>query len=505
MKFKNFTVFHLFFLLLLNFTFSRSIKYNNSKSKYNKETKVIEIPNNNTLTYNFYCLKDYKISCDISLYNLNNAVSLLLKSFKTFPTIEFDVIVDDFSKLKSKTKFNDVYITLNKDYQPLNESLKESIKVYPNYKALNEKIYTKINKEGKQPDFIVVLDNFKNNKEFLSKMNFEHQMMIIKGIIDGLTIPEKPMLQALVEKTMNDAYAGLANENSYFNNTLLFKNENSLKKKDRKYNRIVAVGDIHGDYNQFIKILKHAKLIDKNKNWIGKNSILVQMGDLVDRGVDSKKVLDLMIKLKKQSKQNGHGKVYSILGNHELNRLSGIFTFSLINDMMSFGSIEQHRKAFALHTKYGNFLRKEMEPVVIVDDILFTHAGLISEYADLGISQLNKKIHDILIDAPYNITSESTHPLLTDPMIINNGPMWTRFFSLKEENQDVCEELSKVLKTTKTTRMVIGHDVQKNGKINSLCDNQLIMIDIGLTKQYGQHFGYLEIKRDKNEFWEIYN
>jgi len=166
---------------------------------------------------------------------------------------------------------------LNKDYQPLNESLKESIKVYPNYKALNEKIYTKINKEGKQPDFIVVLDNFKNNKEFLSKMNFEHQMMIIKGIIDGLTIPEKPMLQALVEKTMNDAYAGLANENSYFNNTLLFKNENSLKKKDRKYNRIVAVGDIHGDYNQFIKILKHAKLIDKNKNWIGKNSILVQM------------------------------------------------------------------------------------------------------------------------------------------------------------------------------------------------------------------------------------
>ena len=75
--------------------------------------------------------------------------------------------------------------------------------------------------------------------------------------------------------------------------------------------------------------------------------------------------------------------------------------------------------------------------------------SLISEYADLGISQLNKKIHDILIDAPYNITSESTHPLLTDPMIINNGPMWTRFFSLKEENQDVCEELSKVLKTTK--------------------------------------------------------
>jgi len=89
MKFKNFTVFHLFFLLLLNFTFSRSIKYNNSKSKYNKETKVIEIPNNNTLTYNFYCLKDYKISCDISLYNLNNAVSLLLKSFSKLNYITY--------------------------------------------------------------------------------------------------------------------------------------------------------------------------------------------------------------------------------------------------------------------------------------------------------------------------------------------------------------------------------------------------------------------------------
>jgi len=425
-----------------------------------------------------------------------------------FPTIEFDVIVDDFSKLKSKTEFNDVYVTLNTDYQPLNESLKESIKVYPNYKALNEKIYTKRNKKGKQPDFIVVLDNLKNNKEFLNNMNVLHQLLIIKGIIDGLTIPEKPILQIQVEKIMDDSFAELVTGDkslNNYNNTLLFKNENSIKKKDRKNKRIVAVGDIHGDYDQFIKILKHAKLIDKNKNWIGKNSILVQIGDLVDRGDNSKKILDLLIKLKKQSKQSGHGKIYSVLGNHELNTLSGIFKFTLINDMMTFGTIEQHQKAFALHTKYGNFLRKEMEPVVIVDDILFTHAGLISEYADLGINKLNKKIHEILIDAPYNITPESSHPLITDPMIIKNGPMWSRFYNLKEDNKDVCEELSKVLKSTKTTRMVVGHNVQKNGKINTFCDNQLIMIDIGLTKQYGQHFGYLEIKRDKNEFWGIYN
>ena len=42
-----------------------------------------------------------------------------------------------------------------------------------------------------------------------------------------------------------------------------------------KYSRIVAV-DLHGDFNQIIRILRHTKIINDNDEWIGNNTILVQ-------------------------------------------------------------------------------------------------------------------------------------------------------------------------------------------------------------------------------------
>ena len=61
--------------------------------------------------------------------------------------------------------------------------------------------------------------------------------------------------------------------------------------------RIVAVGDVHGDHGQFLKTLLAAKVIDKEGRWIGGKTHLVQTGDLFDRGPDSRKTMDLLMKL----------------------------------------------------------------------------------------------------------------------------------------------------------------------------------------------------------------
>ena len=55
--------------------------------------------------------------------------------------------------------------------------------------------------------------------------------------------------------------------------------------------KIVAVADIHGDFNHFVEILRGTELIDADMNWKGGKTHLVQMGDVVDRGPDAKKVL----------------------------------------------------------------------------------------------------------------------------------------------------------------------------------------------------------------------
>jgi hypothetical protein len=48
--------------------------------------------------------------------------------------------------------------------------------------------------------------------------------------------------------------------------------------------RVVAVGDVHGDLNGVVSILQEAGLINAAHHWTGGNAVLVQTGDLLDRG-----------------------------------------------------------------------------------------------------------------------------------------------------------------------------------------------------------------------------
>ena len=46
--------------------------------------------------------------------------------------------------------------------------------------------------------------------------------------------------------------------------------------------RIVAVGDLHGDYGNARKVLEMSGVIDKKGDWSGKVDFFVQIGDIID-------------------------------------------------------------------------------------------------------------------------------------------------------------------------------------------------------------------------------
>ncbi|NNC98645.1 MAG: hypothetical protein HKN85_00525, partial [Gammaproteobacteria bacterium] len=79
---------------------------------------------------------------------------------------------------------------------------------------------------------------------------------------------------------------------------------------------IIVIGDIHGDYKQFTSLMRRVGLLDKRNKWIGGKSHFVQMGDIPDRGPDSRKVMDHLMKLEKTAKKAG-GAVTVLIGNHE--------------------------------------------------------------------------------------------------------------------------------------------------------------------------------------------
>ena len=79
--------------------------------------------------------------------------------------------------------------------------------------------------------------------------------------------------------------------------------------------KIVAIGDVHGDVEALISILKARKLIQWSKRswqWTGKKSHLVLVGDLVDRGPDSRAVLDFLYDLEKKAEAKG-GKIGKLI------------------------------------------------------------------------------------------------------------------------------------------------------------------------------------------------
>jgi len=53
--------------------------------------------------------------------------------------------------------------------------------------------------------------------------------------------------------------------------------------KDAFVRRIVAVGDLHGDFGNARKVLEMSGVIDEGGKWTGQVDFFVQTGDIIDR------------------------------------------------------------------------------------------------------------------------------------------------------------------------------------------------------------------------------
>jgi hypothetical protein len=120
-----------------------------------------------------------------------------------------------------------------------------------------------------------------------------------------------------------------------------------------KSDHVVAVGDIHGDFDAFVGLLQHARLVDGDRRWAGGDVTLVQTGDAVDRGPKVRDVLDLLMALEQQAPAQG-GRVVALLGNHEsMNAMANLRDTSAAS-MAAFadGQSEARRDAaYAAHVK----------------------------------------------------------------------------------------------------------------------------------------------------------
>ena len=249
--------------------------------------------------------------------------------------------------------------------------------------------------------------------------------------------------------------------------------------------RIVAVGDVHGDFGQLVKAMRAAGVMDANENWIAGKTHLVQTGDVLDRGSDSRKAMDLLMKLEAQA-ADANGAVHALIGNHEAMVLLGDLRYVSEGEYKAFGGEDEYRKAMSVTGKYGRWIRSH-NAVIKINDVLFCHAGLTPPFARMSLAEINKSVRAALATGDGN-------GIVTD----SAGPLWDRILAMDDEGL-VAKDLDIVFQALGAGRMVVGHTVSTDG-IMTRAAGRLIRIDVGMSGCYGGPAACLVV--DKGVFYE---
>jgi hypothetical protein len=291
--------------------------------------------------------------------------------------------------------------------------------------------------------------------------------------------------------------------------------------------RVVAIGDIHGDYENYIRALEAAGLVDKKGKWSGGSTHLVQTGDIPDRGPDTRKIMEHLDKLAKQADRKG-GQVHSLIGNHEAMNVYGDLRYVTTEEFTAFagkgsaalidryyGLVMQdlqardpekfatlpenyrdewnkthppgwveHRQAWdPAWNPEGELLKRTLQSKVAVqiNDMVFLHGGISGSYCQNSLQSLTEMVTNKL----KNFDPANTG-ILEDP----NGPLWYRGLS-GSLPAATPETVAAILQQHNAKHIVVGH-TPTGGAIFTRYDGAVIQIDTGLSKAYGGHAAFLE-------------
>ncbi len=280
--------------------------------------------------------------------------------------------------------------------------------------------------------------------------------------------------------------------------------------------KIVAIGDLHGDYENFVKILKHPdiQIVDDSLHWIAGKTHFVQLGDVLDRGDRAKDIYDLIMNLEKEAEEAG-GKVHMLIGNHEemnigdraidrpgyvsvrqlrsflpdkykekyekkIRKKSGrnpagetdsdsplnpdIYAF-WENQLKETRGKNEHpvRREYVtnFNETYGKWIIKH-NAVIKINDIVFVHGGISEKWSTWPL----KKINDLLrmeLEMWRIAVLHLQIPRYKSQIIYEqDGPLWYRGFARPPEEEEFFQEtVERILINLNAKSMVTAHTPQR--------------------------------------------
>ncbi len=277
--------------------------------------------------------------------------------------------------------------------------------------------------------------------------------------------------------------------------------------------RVVVFGDLHGDYAKFHDMLVEAGLVDSRDNWSGGKAHLVQLGDVPDRAPDTRKIMDLLMKLEPQARRAG-GYLHALIGNHEAMNMEGDLRYTTPEEFAAFATRDsaavrdryyeavvaalkahpspgvqpkfdtafrtqfdaehplgwvEHQIAWSADGVYGRWVLTH-SAIIRIDDALYMHGGLGPEFAPFDDEVMNKAVITALNHQPE--AKGGPHDILWN----EQGPLWYRGLAQHEEAAEAAN-VDAILTPRHVSQIVIGHTKQYP-EVNARFGGKVLLTDV---------------------------
>jgi hypothetical protein len=326
--------------------------------------------------------------------------------------------------------------------------------------------------------------------------------------------------------------------------------------------RVVAVADLHGDYDQFVFILTQpgVGVLDEELHWIAGKTHLVQLGDIMDRGPDAKHIFDLLIRLEKEAAAVG-GMVHVLIGNHEEMNITGISldypNYVTVEQFVDFLpdpyrkdkearylktlSPEERKKAeesgldVATDENLASFWRKILERkdsearnayvlgfndayggwlleknvIIKINDVIYVHGGISEAFSKWPLREINTVMRTELelFRARMREPRQFRRPFKPKLVYNPDSPLWYRGQAVDKRSAQ--SEVDRILANLGARAMVIGHNYfafsggsPTVGKDQVARFNEKVwMMDSGISGSYGGVPSALIYDRGKFDVW----
>ena len=193
--------------------------------------------------------------------------------------------------------------------------------------------------------------------------------------------------------------------------------------------RVVAFADVHGAHTELLTLLRETGIVDAQDRWAAGRTHVVSLGDLLDRGADSRKVMDLLMRLQGEAQAAG-GQLHVVLGNHEAMNVLGDLRYVDPGEFAAYTDVESateradrrqaweaaqgagsgpafdqkfppgyfgHRAALSPKGTYGQWLLS-LPVAIAINDTLFMHAGPSSVLRGMSLQELNLRYRTALTE-----------------------------------------------------------------------------------------------------------